>query len=140
MSTFYRIGEFAEKIGVSIQTLRRWDKEGTLKPAKVTIGGTRYYSESQFMGYCNRAPANQKSKIYAFVVRVSDTPSITAYMAAKGYSYTEVTNYYQMLDLITNYSTKTVVFMLDTDITPELQLLADKFDVLVECIKGDTCL
>ena len=38
MSTFYKIGDFAREIGVSIQTLRNLDKDGTLKPAKVTEG------------------------------------------------------------------------------------------------------
>lgn len=51
MSSFYKIGDFAKEIGVSIQTLRNWDKDGTLKPAKITEGGTRYYSEDQLNKY-----------------------------------------------------------------------------------------
>lgn len=47
----YKIGEFADKIGVSIGTLRLWDKTGELKPVRVTDGGTRYYSESQVNSY-----------------------------------------------------------------------------------------
>ena len=47
MSAFYKIGDFAEKTGLSISTLRRWDKEGKLKPAKVTEGGTRLYTDNQ---------------------------------------------------------------------------------------------
>lgn len=39
------IGKFAKSLGVSIQTLRNWDKEGKLKPTYVTENGYRYYSE-----------------------------------------------------------------------------------------------
>lgn len=56
MSAFYKVGEFAEKIGVSISTLRRWDKEGKLKPAKVTEDGIRLYSEYQLKTYINNDP------------------------------------------------------------------------------------
>lgn len=47
----YKIGEFADTIGVSIGTLRLWDKTGELKPVRVTEGGTRYYSEAQVNSY-----------------------------------------------------------------------------------------
>ena len=35
---YYSIGEFADKIGKTIQTLRNWDKNNTFKPAYVTTG------------------------------------------------------------------------------------------------------
>ncbi|MEF2820918.1 MAG: MerR family transcriptional regulator, partial [Clostridium sp.] len=44
---YYSIGKFATKIGKTVQTLRNWDKNGTLKPSHVTNGGTRYYSQEQ---------------------------------------------------------------------------------------------
>lgn len=44
MTKIYGIGEFAEKVGKSPSTLRRWDKDGTF-PAKRTPGGHRYYTE-----------------------------------------------------------------------------------------------
>lgn len=47
MSRFYKIGEASIFLGVSISTLRRWEKDGTLIPAKRTTGGTRYYSHEQ---------------------------------------------------------------------------------------------
>jgi len=43
----YSIGEFAKKIGVTIQTLRDWDKSGKLKPAFRSKGNHRYYSQDQ---------------------------------------------------------------------------------------------
>ncbi len=44
---YYSIGEFANKIGKTVQTLRNWDKNGSLKPHHITEGGTRYYSQEQ---------------------------------------------------------------------------------------------
>jgi len=45
MTKLYRVQEFAERIGKSTSTLRRWDREGKL-PAKRSVGGHRYYDES----------------------------------------------------------------------------------------------
>ena len=41
-----KIGEASELIGVSIDTLRRWEKKGWLKAVK-TPGGTRLYDKEQ---------------------------------------------------------------------------------------------
>ena len=38
------IGEVAKRLGVSIDTLRRWDKKGTLRSIRATENGYRYYS------------------------------------------------------------------------------------------------
>ena len=39
----YSIGEFAKKLGITIQTLRDWDKKDKLKPSHISSGGHRYY-------------------------------------------------------------------------------------------------
>ncbi|MFH0831219.1 MAG: MerR family DNA-binding transcriptional regulator [Parcubacteria group bacterium] len=44
MNKMYRIGEAAKVLGVSIQTLRRWAKEGSLVPDFISPGGHRFYS------------------------------------------------------------------------------------------------
>lgn len=44
MDKFYRVSEFAKRIGRSSSTVRRWDREGRLLPRR-TAGGHRYYSE-----------------------------------------------------------------------------------------------
>ena len=36
----YSIGKFSKETGISISTLRRWDKENIYKPTFVTEGGT----------------------------------------------------------------------------------------------------
>lgn len=42
MDRLITIGEAAEVLGVSISTLRRWDREGRLTPEKTTSGHRRY--------------------------------------------------------------------------------------------------
>ena len=39
---------FAKKLGVSVETLRRWDRSGKL-PAKRTVSNHRYYTEDDLM-------------------------------------------------------------------------------------------
>lgn len=43
MTRFIKIGEAAKVLGISIQTLRRWEESGYLVPDRKTKGGTRYY-------------------------------------------------------------------------------------------------
>ena len=60
---YYWIGEFANKIGKTVQTLRNWDKNGSLKPHHITEGGTRYYSQEQlnhFLGLKSKTKLNKK--------------------------------------------------------------------------------
>ncbi|WP_195932467.1 MerR family DNA-binding transcriptional regulator [Turicibacter sanguinis] len=41
--TIYKHKEFAEKLGVSVKTLQRWDNNGTLIVNR-TLGNRRYYT------------------------------------------------------------------------------------------------
>src|SRR3989344_2324899 len=50
---FITIGEAAKILGISIDTLRRWDKSGKLKPASVSEAGYRLYSKSQIELFSN---------------------------------------------------------------------------------------
>lgn len=65
----YSIGEFAKKIGVSIQTLRDWDKSGKLKPAYRSKGNHRYYSQEQLNEILQKRATNKR--INVGYVRVS---------------------------------------------------------------------
>jgi DNA-binding transcriptional MerR regulator len=42
----YKTGQFAKRIGVSIETLKQWDKNGTLKAFRYPTN-RRYYTEEQ---------------------------------------------------------------------------------------------
>ncbi len=58
------IGELASAIGVSIVTLRRWDKAGKLAPCLRTVGGHRRYLLSEvfaILGANDPMPAEKRS-------------------------------------------------------------------------------
>ena len=48
---FYKTNEFAQRIGVSSNTLRIWDERGWLKPHHRSPSGYRYYSDEQVEQY-----------------------------------------------------------------------------------------
>ena len=94
--SYYTIGEFSKKVGLSINTLRNWDRDGKLKPAYVTDGGHRYYSDDQL----NRLigiKLDKQEKITVGYARVSShkqkddlkrqVENIKMYMLAKGYRF-----------------------------------------------------
>jgi hypothetical protein len=64
MGKLYKIGEAAKKLGVSIQTLRRWAKDGSLEPDFVSPGGHRFYSE----GLINRTLTSLTQTARAWVL------------------------------------------------------------------------
>ena len=47
---FVKIGEAAKILGVHTQTLRRWEDDGVIAPAKRTPKGTRLYSLQELLG------------------------------------------------------------------------------------------
>jgi putative resolvase len=53
MSRFIKIGKAAEFLGVSVQTLRRWENSGVLPPDRKTEGDTRYYDLDKLSGIKN---------------------------------------------------------------------------------------
>jgi putative resolvase len=53
MNRFIKIGEAAKILGVSIQTLRRWEETGYLIPSRKSHGKTRYYDLDQLTGKKN---------------------------------------------------------------------------------------
>lgn len=83
----YTIGQFAKEINRSTQTLRRWDRDGTL-PAKRVLGGQRYYEESDLhkalgleahptddrktVVYCRVSSSHQKTDLQAQVDSMKD--------------------------------------------------------------------
>src|SRR3989344_3014732 len=64
MNSRIKIGQAAKTLGVSIDTLRRWEKVGKLVPEK-TAGGTRYYNlaslQTQFVDSVKTSPTISKS-------------------------------------------------------------------------------
>ncbi|MBW1975844.1 MAG: IS607 family transposase [Deltaproteobacteria bacterium] len=64
MSRLYRIGNAARILGVSVQTLRRWDKEGKLKP--IRVGKERRYREEDLLKFLGEDRPNAVA-VYARV-------------------------------------------------------------------------
>lgn len=155
----YSIGEFAEKIGKTVQTLRNWDKNGTLKPSHVSPGGTRYYSQEQLnrflglkqpeqlsrktIGYCRVSSHKQKDDLER---QIDD---VRTYMIARGYQFEIISdigsgiNYNkkglnQLIDMITNSEVdKIIVLYKDRLIRFGFELienLCEKYGTTIEII------
>ena len=96
------IGKFAKSLGVSIQTLRNWDKEGKLKPTYVTENGYRYYSEDLLNKFKNIKNVNKIKKKNILYARVStkdqkddldrQVDNLKQYAYSKGYSFEIITD------------------------------------------------
>ncbi|MCL4245435.1 MAG: DEAD/DEAH box helicase family protein, partial [Candidatus Dadabacteria bacterium] len=70
------IGEAADYLGVSIQTLRRWDKSGKLKTIRHPASKYRYYRLSDLKPYRTIFPENEKKKLDIFKLFQSSTYNI----------------------------------------------------------------
>ena len=66
--TNYKPKDFAELLGVSVKTLQRWDREGTLK-ANRTLTDRRYYTYDQYLQFKGIGSENdiRQTVIYARV-------------------------------------------------------------------------
>ena len=66
--TNYKPKDFAELLGVSVKTLQRWDREGTLK-ANRTPTDRRYYTYGQYLQFkgINTEDDTRQVVIYARV-------------------------------------------------------------------------
>lgn len=93
MEKHYSIAQFSELSGISKSTLRRYDKENTLKPAFVSKGGHRRYTETQLFELIQKKK-NHIEKINVGYVRVSSKKQLDdlerqytlmeSYLIAKG--------------------------------------------------------
>ena len=94
---YYGIGRFSKLIGVTVQSLRNWDKTGKLKPHHVAASGYRYYSQEQlyhYLGLKNEAVKSRKTIGYCRVSSIKQKDdlerqidNVKMYMYAKGYSF-----------------------------------------------------
>ena len=92
MSRFIKIGEAAKLLGVSVQTLRRWELEGDLVPEKRSQGGTRYYNADRLLGITK--PDSDLTIAYGRVSShdqkkdlIRQVQSLENYCIAKGWKY-----------------------------------------------------
>jgi predicted site-specific integrase-resolvase len=66
MIRIYRINEFAKRVGRSVQTVRRWEKEGKLE-AKRLPSGHRYFDEADVRALLGIAPDKKEIVVYCRV-------------------------------------------------------------------------
>jgi len=66
MNSIYKPHEFGAKIGKSVDTLRRWDRNGILK-AKRTPTGHRFYDDDDLTAYYGIKKGNRKTVVYCRV-------------------------------------------------------------------------
>lgn len=67
----YKPKEFAEKINVSINTLQRWDREGTLK-VNIHPSNRRFYTEEQYKNYLKKIGKKESLEINFRIRKESD--------------------------------------------------------------------
>lgn len=103
--SYLSIGEFAEAVGKTTQTIRNWDNSGYLKSAKIGLGGHRYYTQEQvdkylgkksyikeefnyrkIIGYCRVSTQKQKENLDRQV------ECVRSYCAAHGYQFEIITD------------------------------------------------
>lgn len=123
------IGKFSKESGLSISTLRRWDKEGSLKPYFVSGKGTRYYSIEQLhslqnkdiststnsakktIGYCRVNSNKQKDDL------VRQIDNVKSYMIAKGYQFEVISDIGSGI----NYNNKNLNLLISMIINNEVE-------------------
>jgi putative resolvase len=69
MSRYISIGEASEFLGVSISTLRRWEKSGRIVPEERTLGGQRRYDLTKLRPelFHRRKPTERRTIAYGRV-------------------------------------------------------------------------
>ena len=48
MNRYYTSGQFAKKANVTVRTIRFYDKQGILRPSKISEAGYRLYTDEDF--------------------------------------------------------------------------------------------
>ena len=81
MSQKYRIHEFAECIGRSTQTVRRWEREGKLVSKRLP-SGQRYFDESDVRVILGNAPDKKDVVVYCRVSSAGQKDDIAPQVAA----------------------------------------------------------
>ncbi|WP_309087869.1 IS607 family transposase [Domibacillus sp.] len=71
MDKKYKPSEFAELLNVSVKTLQRWDREGTLNAYR-TPKNRRYYTHNQYLAYTGETPEDEKAGKVVLYARVSN--------------------------------------------------------------------
>lgn len=125
MSDLYAISKAADKLGVSVSTLRRWEREGKLIPER-TAGGQRRYTAKQLRTQSSAPTRPRKTLVYCRVSSHDQKDDLKRqqeilelYCAAKGWRYDMLSD----LGSGMNYHKKGLRQLLEMIIDGELERL-----------------
>lgn len=147
-----RMSEVSEITGLAQSTLRLMHRKGELVPAKISSGGTRYYSDEQIKEYMGIETVSKRIVIgYA---RVSSRKqeddlnkqieNLKAYMFAKGYSFEMITDIGSSVNYSRNGLTKLLERIHNGEVSKVVVLYKDRlvrfgFELLETVCKLNDC-
>ena len=157
MSKYYSINKFSKILGISVQTLRNWDKKGKLHPHHTSSNGYRYYSHEQLnqvmnvkpnldrivIGYCRVSSNKQKDDLERQI------ENMKLYLTAQGKPFEIISdigsgiNYkkkglQELINMICNHEVERIVINYRDRLVrfgyEMIEQLCDNFDVEIEII------
>lgn len=147
-----RMNEVSEITGLAQSTLRLMHRKGELVPAKISPGGTRYYSDEQIKEYMGIETVSRRIVIgYA---RVSSRKqeddlnkqieNLKTYMFAKGYSFEMITDIGSSFNYSKNGLTKLLERIHNGEVSKVVVLYKDRlvrfgFELLETVCKLNDC-
>lgn len=147
-----RMNEVSEITGLAQSTLRLMHRKGELVPAKISSGGTRYYSDEQIKEYMGIETVSKRIVIgYA---RVSSRKqeddlnkqieNLKTYMFAKGYSFEMITDIGSSINYSKNGLTKLLERIHKGEVSKVVVLYKDRlvrfgFELLETVCKLNDC-
>lgn len=147
-----RMNEVSEITGLAQSTLRLMHRKGELVPAKISSGGTRYYSDEQIKEYMGIDTVSKRIVIgYA---RVSSRKqeddlnkqieNLKTYMFAKGYSFEMITDIGSSINYSKNGLTKLLERIHNGEVSKVVVLYKDRlvrfgFELLETVCKLNDC-
>lgn len=124
MSRFIKIGEAAKILGVSVQTIRRWEETGYLLPDRKSEGKTRYYKLDRLTG--KKVSENAMTVAYARVSSHDQKEDLkrqaevlSNYCATQGWNYQVI----QDLGSGMNYSKRGLKALIDLTLNEKMTRL-----------------
>ena len=72
----YTITEFAQRIGVSVKTLQRWDRDGRLRPSRTPTNRRVYTDEHLYQALPGRRVADRGTVVYMRVSNQAQKPDL----------------------------------------------------------------
>ena len=98
---YYSTKKVTEILGVTAQTLRKWDKEGKLKPSYVKSNGYRYYSEESILSYTQERKTKKNLNVVGYA-RVSSKKQSDDLERQINNLNTYISSKYDSFDIITD--------------------------------------